>query len=58
MNNDNSASSCLGCKERHLGCHTDCELYRQFKQTLQEKADKKAKYHERHPNTKIYKKHR
>ena len=27
-------SSCKGCEERHVGCHTTCEDYKQFRATL------------------------
>ncbi len=27
-------SSCKGCEKRHVGCHTTCEDYKDFRATL------------------------
>lgn len=32
---------CLDCKDRHLGCHSTCEKYKEMKQKLQDIKDKK-----------------
>ena len=32
---------CLDCKDRHLGCHSVCEKYKDMKQKLQDIKDKK-----------------
>lgn len=26
---------CLNCKKRHLGCHSDCEDYKKYKEELE-----------------------
>lgn len=28
--------SCLGCKERHIGCHSDCEHYKRRRERADE----------------------
>lgn len=33
---------CRGCKERHIGCHAECESYKAQKQEIEaEKKDKR-----------------
>lgn len=27
-------NNCLGCTERHLGCHADCEIYLAYRKEL------------------------
>lgn len=27
-------NSCYGCKERHLGCHANCEKYKEYVKAL------------------------
>ena len=33
----NDPHNCYGCKERHLGCHSDCEKYAAWKARYEEK---------------------
>lgn len=30
------ASPCMGCEERHVGCHSECDKYRQFRADIDE----------------------
>ncbi len=30
----NTAKSCKGCEERHVGCHIDCEVYKAYREEL------------------------
>lgn len=34
-------SGCYMCDKRYLGCHSECERYRQYKSALDEIKDKK-----------------
>lgn len=47
MNND----SCYNCENRHLGCHSTCSIYANYKATLQiiknNKKDEYNLYHRR-----------
>lgn len=27
----NVRTACMDCKERHIGCHVDCEKYKEFR---------------------------
>ena len=29
-------SPCIGCEKRHIGCHTDCEGYKEWKKRYAE----------------------
>lgn len=31
---------CLGCTDRHLGCHSECERYKQYQRNLEEAKQK------------------
>jgi hypothetical protein len=35
---------CLGCKERHMKCHSECEKYKAFKEKVEEEKSKIADY--------------
>jgi len=35
---------CKGCDERHIGCHSDCEKYREFRVQQDDVIKAKAKY--------------
>lgn len=40
-------SPCLGCEERHLHCHSECEKYKAYKAILEEvKADARKRNEE------------
>jgi len=32
---DCSTVSCKGCQKRHLGCHSDCEDYKAYKEEVE-----------------------
>ena len=34
---------CKGCKDRHVMCHSDCEIYKNFRLKLEE-INKKRRY--------------
>lgn len=40
----NLESSCNGCEKRHVGCHSHCEAYAEFRRRVAEarKAEKEA----------------
>lgn len=40
--------SCLNCENRHVGCHSSCEEYAEFKRNFSEKKEisRNQKYHQ------------
>lgn len=32
--------SCKNCKDRHIGCHSECEKYAEFKQDIEDLKEK------------------
>ena len=30
-------ASCKDCKDRHVGCHSNCEIYKEYTRELEEK---------------------
>ena len=45
---------CLGCADRHIGCHSDCERYKAFKGRTDGKNQDRIAYLKAHPHTKFY----
>lgn len=41
-------SACLNCKERIIGCHQNCEKYKQYKQYLETIKQNKIKEREKY----------
>lgn len=39
----NTKCKCQGCEKRYLGCHSTCEDYKAFKETVKTVKKKKAK---------------
>ena len=39
--------SCLNCEKRHVGCHSSCEEYAEFKSNFLEQKEIKRKQKER-----------
>lgn len=39
-------SSCMGCTERHEGCHSECEKYKAFRKELDEQNERRRMYNE------------
>lgn len=39
MINERVHNSCLGCTERYVGCHSECDKYRAYKEEMTEFAD-------------------
>lgn len=39
--------SCLNCERRHVGCHSSCEEYAEFKRNFSEQKEIKRKQKER-----------
>ena len=39
--------SCLNCEKRHVGCHSSCEEYAEFKKNFMEQKEVKRKQKER-----------
>ena len=56
MNRDNTFSPCKDCEERHVGCHSECEKYIEFKRKLRREKDilerEKHKYRISHHKSK------
>ena len=51
------SNSCYNCRERHIGCHSNCETYEHYKSRLEK--IKKKKQAERlkyacHKRSKVY----
>ena len=38
--------SCLNCEKRHVGCHSSCEEYAEFKRNFMEQKEIKRKQEE------------
>ena len=36
-------SNCYNCKERHLGCHSNCQSYKEYKLYLENIKERKQK---------------
>lgn len=52
--NVRTQTPCKDCKERALGCHSKCEKYAKFKESLAKLAAQKDAYRKAHPETKTY----
>ena len=39
--------SCLNCEKRHVGCHSSCEEYAEFKRNFMEQKEIERKQEER-----------
>lgn len=46
--NNTGTSPCMGCKERHLKCHAECEKYNAFKKGIEDDKQKAAEYKEKY----------
>ena len=48
--------SCLNCEKRHVGCHSSCEKYAEFKKNFMEQKEinRKQKYHQNIVNDYVF----
>lgn len=40
---DNDPAPCMGCENRHPGCHSECDLYKQFRANRDAKLKNKSR---------------
>jgi citrate lyase synthetase len=49
------ADNCYGCTKRYLGCHSKCEVYAKYKETLQKPSPESERDYHSYTNDKLAK---